>query len=64
MVKVTPRSAVRATSGASTNTRTPSRRSTSMPSKMRSRALSSTLRSVPTSASAESYTGTPVGSAV
>jgi hypothetical protein len=53
MVSVTPRSAVRATSGASTKTRMPASFSKTMPSKIRSRALSSTSRTVPTTISSE-----------
>ena len=62
MVSVTRRSVIRTTSGASTN-RSPSGVRSTMPSKMCSRALSSTRWTVPTSMPSDDTTGTPVGSA-
>jgi hypothetical protein len=58
IVRITARSKIRATSGASTNRR-PSGVSITMPSKMCSRALSCTRRTVPISTPSALRTGVP-----
>ena len=63
IVSVTASSAMRATSGASTK-RIPCRVSTTRPSKMFSRVLSSTRRTFPTSTPSEARTGVPRRSAL